>query len=359
MPVIWCSISAHGFGHAAQVVPILNQLGRRFPGTKIILRTGVSPRFFEERLEVPWELSASVQDVGCIQDGPLHIDFQKTWKAYATFHQEWSTKVVREAQVVQSHAPDLILSNISHLAIEAGAYSGIPTVAIASLSWDKILGGLEEGLPESHVNTIEHIRQSYAKADLCIQIHPALQLDAFPNVVDVGPIGVSCVQEQALERPGEFEEDRLLVLVGFGGVPVGKFPFPEMEAMKRYRFVIDGKVPSDYPDVWPIAKFSYTFKELLNRVDILLTKPGYGSCIESVNSGMPVVYVRRFNFADEQMLIDYLHRYGRAQEMSRDDFFAGNWTAALDAGWSLPLPKERPPQSGVDEAVEALMNYLV
>ena len=26
MPVVWCSISGHGFGHAAQVVPILNEL---------------------------------------------------------------------------------------------------------------------------------------------------------------------------------------------------------------------------------------------------------------------------------------------------------------------------------------------
>ena len=31
MPLIWCSISGHGYGHAAQVAPVLNALGRLMP----------------------------------------------------------------------------------------------------------------------------------------------------------------------------------------------------------------------------------------------------------------------------------------------------------------------------------------
>ncbi len=358
MPVIWCAISAHGFGHAAQVVPILNQLGSRLPGTKVILRTGVPSRFFKERLKVPWELSTSVQDVGCVQDGPLNIDIQQTWKAYEAFHQDWSAKVVHEVQTIRSHSPDLIISNISHLAIEAGAYTEIPTIAIASLSWDKILEGLQGGLTGNQVNIVEHICQSYAKADLCIRIHPVIQLDAFSQFVDVGPIGYSWDKEKALQRPVQFEDDRLVVLVGFGGVSLTDFPFPEMEQMKKYRFIIDGTVPGEYKDVWPISQFPFTFKELLYSVDIFLSKPGYGTIIESVNSRKPLVYVRRFNFVEEPMLIDYLYRYGRGQEISRDDFFSGNWETALNAGWTIPLSKEVLPQSGVEKAVDVLMDYL-
>ena len=70
MPLIWCSISGHGYGHAAQVAPVLNALGRLVPNLTAILRTTVPAGFFESRLSIPWQLSAAQQDVGCIQDGP-------------------------------------------------------------------------------------------------------------------------------------------------------------------------------------------------------------------------------------------------------------------------------------------------
>ena len=47
MPVIWSAISGHGYGHAAQVVPVLNELGRLIPNLKTILRSTVSATFFE------------------------------------------------------------------------------------------------------------------------------------------------------------------------------------------------------------------------------------------------------------------------------------------------------------------------
>ena len=55
MPLIWCSISGHGYGHAAQVVPVLNALGRLVPNLKALLRTTVPAGFFEPRLAIPWE----------------------------------------------------------------------------------------------------------------------------------------------------------------------------------------------------------------------------------------------------------------------------------------------------------------
>ena len=53
MPLIWCSISGHGYGHAAQVVPVLNALGRLVPNLSAILRTSVPADFFEPRLDIP------------------------------------------------------------------------------------------------------------------------------------------------------------------------------------------------------------------------------------------------------------------------------------------------------------------
>ena len=54
MPSIWCAISGHGYGHAAQVVPVLNALGTFVPGVTAILRTMVPASFFRDRLAIQW-----------------------------------------------------------------------------------------------------------------------------------------------------------------------------------------------------------------------------------------------------------------------------------------------------------------
>src|SRR5690348_16962714 len=109
MPLIWCSISGHGFGHAAQVAPVLNQFGRQVPGLSAILRTTVPAAFFEPRLTIPWQLSIAQQDIGCIQDGPLKIDVPETWAAHRAFHSDWTAKVEAESRLIRNTNPACVL----------------------------------------------------------------------------------------------------------------------------------------------------------------------------------------------------------------------------------------------------------
>ena len=97
MPSIWCAISGHGYGHAAQVVPVLNALGALVPGLNAVLRTTVPSSFFRDRLTIQWELSPVQQDIGCIQDGPLKIDIDAT-STHKQFHATWPDRLQTEVQ---------------------------------------------------------------------------------------------------------------------------------------------------------------------------------------------------------------------------------------------------------------------
>ena len=121
MPIIWCAISGHGFGHAAQVVPVLNALRDLVPGVTAILRTTVPASFFHDRLTIPWELSPSQQDIGCIQDGPLKIDIDATWIAHQRFHQTWDARLSNEVSAISAASPALVIADIPYLAISAFA----------------------------------------------------------------------------------------------------------------------------------------------------------------------------------------------------------------------------------------------
>src|SRR5439155_1705212 len=121
---IWCAISSHGFGHAAQVVPVLNELGRRASGLTAILRTSV---------------------------------------------------------------PALVLSDISYLAIEAASRADVPAIGLCNLSWDGILKLFLEPGRHEQVDVIRRIQESYRLADLMIRIAPGIPMEAFRTIVDVGP----------------------------------------------------------------------------------------------------------------------------------------------------------------------------
>ena len=360
MPLIWCAISGHGFGHAAQVVPVLNALGAIVPGLTADLRTTVPPSFFRDRLTIPWRLSPVQQDICCIQDGPLKIDIDATWVGHQRFHETWETRLSSEVAAMQAASPSLVLSDTAYLAIEAGSRAQIPTVALANFTWDLVLKEFIQQSDTSQQQLIQCIRVSYAKADMALRIAPAPTIDVFPNIVDISPIA----------SPASPERDRLTsalalmpgertVLVGFGGIPLTSLPLEHMEQLRHYRFLFDGPVEPGYSRIHSTEKLPFSFKTLLASVDVIMTKPGYGTVVEAVELQQPIVYVRRYNFADESPLVDYLHRYGRGVELSVDDFLQGRWEPAIGKVLTMPLPPNpRPPSTGAIQAATLLAPYL-
>jgi len=338
---------------------VLNELGRRLPTLKVLLRTTVPAHFFANRLTVPWELSVQEQDVGCVQQGPLTIDVPATWRAYHDFHDSWDRRVFEEVAVLQQYDPDLVLSNISYLALEAGSRAGIPAIALGSLSWDHVLHEFVDPHRPEHGHIVAHIREMYMRADLVIRLAPCVPMDSFVRHLDVGPIGHSPSGEPRVSshliREGA---EGPLVLVALGGVKLDSLPFATIEQLSPYQFLLDLSLPTHYARLRSTHDIALSFAQMFEAADIILSKPGYGTVIEAVATGKPIVYVQRYNFADEGVLADYAHRYGRAYELSKDDFFSGTWRDALEAVQACATPTEAPPESGVNAAADIIASYF-
>lgn len=360
MPVVWCSISAHGFGHAAQVIPILNALGAVLGDLQVILRTCVPPAIFEEYMKVPWELQPVFQDIGCIQRGPLDIDVEGTWAAYQEFHENWNQRVRQEVQAMNTVKPQLVISNISYLAIASAYQAHYPAVAIASLSWDQVVVPYMQGANADHTAIYEHIRQEYGKADHLIRLHPGIDMPAFPSVTDIGPsFPLIGAPSQNVRKIMGLEDEHKLVLIAFGGIPLNGLPLEEIEKCDGFHFLVGGiSLGSSFGRVHRLEDMRVSYGEIMRQVDVVMTKPGYATITTAVDLGIPLVYVRRNNFVDEQSLVDYVHRYGRAVEMTREDFDAGVWAKSLQRVLSLPHSFESPTKPDLGTAVGQLRNYL-
>lgn len=359
MPLIWAAISAHGFGHAAQVVPVLNALGRLVPGLRVLLRTTVPASFFVERLKVPWDISPARQDVGCVQQGPMTIDIEATWREHHQFHATWNERLLTEIEAMKAAEPDLILADTPYLALVAGKAASIPAVALASFTWDLILSEYQAPPAINGQAILESIRQAYRHADLALRITPSPTFDCFHRVVTIHPIAEPAA-------PARRELDEFLartprertVLIGFGGIPLPSLPFKTVESLPGYRFLFDGSTPPESTRFISIKSLPFSFKTLLASVDVIMTKPGYGTLVEAVALHIPTVYVRRYNFGDEQSLVDYLHRYGRGIELSMNDFMKGQWATMLEMAVNLPATDPPPELNGAREAATVLAPYF-
>ncbi|MEQ1794656.1 MAG: hypothetical protein ABL970_10735 [Nitrospira sp.] len=360
MPLIWSAISAHGFGHAAQVVPVLNELGKRIPSLRIILRTNVPRDFFESRMTVPWELRPAQMDIGCLQHGPLTMDWDATWQAHRTFHANWDARLKEETAAILEAGPDLVLGNTPYLAMAAGAAASVPTVALASLNWDDILQEHVDPAQPWQTAILEEMRQAYQQADLLLRITPGLPMPAFLRAHDIGPIADPLpAARDRIRAQLHSTTDDALVLMAFGGIPLEHIPFDRMDAMQNLHFLIPGPVPAKSRRVHSLTGLSERFSTLLSSADVIMTKPGYGTTIEAVAVGTPVVYVRRYNFADEEPIVAYLRRHGRGVELSQEDFLQSRWEPAIRAAFALPKPAAPPPAcTGAADAARHLLPLL-
>jgi hypothetical protein len=341
------------------VVPVLNAVGALVPGVTAILRTTVPASFFHERLTIPWDLQSVQQDIGCVQDGPLTIDVDATWAAHQRFHDTWEARLSNEITAMHMASPALVIADTPYLAIEAGSRAQIPTIALANFTWDLVLKEYSHASDHSYQRLIQCIRESYAKADIALRITPAPRIDVFRNISGIGPIASPASPERdRLASALALAPNERTVLVGFGGIPLTSLPLDQMEKLRPYRFLFDGPVPPGYSRTHSTEMLPFSFKTLFASVDVIMTKPGYGTIVEAVALQQPVVYVRRYNFADEPPLVDYLHRYGRGVELSIDDFTQGRWEPTLQQALASPVPSLPPPPTGATEAAAFITQQL-
>ncbi|MEK6633438.1 MAG: hypothetical protein AABY94_08965, partial [Nitrospirota bacterium] len=295
-----------------------------------------------------------------LQHGPLTMDWDATWQAHRMFHANWDARLKEETLAIRDARPDLVIGNTPYLAMAAGAAAGVPAVAIASLSWDDILREHLDPRQPWHTAILEDIRRAYGQAHLLLRLTPGLPMPAFRHAMDIGPIAhpLPPARTRIRQHLGIPNHDTL-VLVAFGGIRFEALPFDRMESMPGIQFLIDGPVPPHNRRVHSLSTLSERFSTLLSSVDVIMTKPGYGTTLEAVATHVPVVYVRRYDFIEEDQIVAYLHRYGRGVELSRADFLEARWESAIRQALALPKPTSPPPAStGAADAAKILAAYL-
>ena len=356
MPHLFVDISSHGFGHLAQVAPILNQLVRIRPELRLTIRSGLPLEKMRTRIAAPFEFINGRSDFGFVMLDAVRIDQGATAKAYRAWHENWPGRVAAEAEFLRRLAPDLVLTDVAYLPLAGAAKAGIPSLSMCSLNWADLFAhvfGHEPWARAIH----DEILAAYRGAECFLRLTPAMSMPDLANTRSIAPVaalGRDCRGELAARLDAAPHER--IVLIAFGGFDKN-LNAAEWPLTPGVRWLIPENWGTAREDMAALEPPRMNFTDLLRSVDAVLTKPGYGTFTEAACNGTAVLYVRRDDWPEQDCLIDWLEKHARCAEVGEAELMAGTLQPVLERLWQQPRPAI-PRPDGAAEAAERIAAYL-
>jgi len=349
------AISAHGFGHAAQIAPVIGELARCAPALRLTLVTEAPEMLLRGRIAAPFTYVAHAADFGLCMRSALEIDRATSIERYRTLHADWPASVEREARFLAALEPDYLLADVPYLSLAAAQRLGVPAFALCSLNWADVFQHYFGELPGAG-RYVEQMQAAYNSAALFIRPEPAMPMDWLDNAVSVDAIArVGRPQPDRLREVLGLDAPGRVLMAAFGGIdlrpPVESWPTAPGDV-----WLVPDSWSADAPGLSPVGSVPMPFVDLLASVDCVLGKCGYGTVTECVANGTPFAYIPRPDWPEEPYLTDWLQRHRAGVAVESDDLARGVLGGILDRYGIAPV--ERTKTHGAAEACELLLQNM-
>jgi hypothetical protein len=349
-------ISAHGLGHLAQTAPVLDALHTLVPELRLTVRSALPRERLAQRIGADFAHIQEASDFGFVMRNAVDIDLAASAQRYREFHAEWPQRVAAEANWLQQHRIDAVLSNVAYLPLAAAGEAGIPSAGLCSLNWAEVFShyfGSEPWAAKIHGQMLA----AYNAGKGFLRITPGLPMADLTRRREIAPIARIGRRDRAgvARLLGLRDEDRW-VLLAMGGMEF-RLPVEEWPQTPGLNWLVPGKWQIRRADVCNFDAVDLNFSDLLASVDAVVTKPGYGTFVEAACSGVPVLYLQRDDWPETRHLSAWLTRHARAGVLTRERLLAGDLIDALQALWRAPAPAV-PLADGADEAAHWLVQAL-
>ncbi len=334
-------ITPHGFGHAAQLAPVLNALGARLPGLSLTVATTLSQDFLRERVQCDFEYVGRASDFGLVMHSALEIDLEASAQRYRALHDDWQVRVEDEMRFIDAHRPDLVIADVPYLTLAAAQRLGVPAYALCSLNWADIYRHYFGDRPEAG-GILAQMEAAYASARAFFRPEPSMPMHFLPNRVAAGPLA-----RQGRNRRGELAArlgvptHHALVLIAPGGVET-RFPVERWPSAQGVHWLLAGNRAVDHPDTSPLSATGMAFTDLLASCDAVLGKCGYGTVTECVVNGTPLIHIPRPDWPEEPSLRDWLEAHSAAVPVDAARVRDGDLNGVVERARALNVIRRAP-----------------
>ncbi len=357
MPHLFVDISSHGFGHLAQVAPVLGELGKRLPDVRLTLRSGLPPEKLRARIGGDFTHLAGRSDFGFVMLDALRINPAASAAAYRARHADWPRAVADETLLLGGLRPDLVLTDVAYLPLAAAAHLSIPSFSMCSLNWAEIFAhyfGGEAWAGKIHAEMLA----AYRSAECFLRLTPGMAMADLPRARTIAPVaalGRDC--RAALRARLACAPIEKLVLIAFGGIEQD-LPLDRWPCDPGLRWLVPAGWATARADMTAIETVALPFADLLRSVDAVLTKPGYGTFVEAACNGTPVIYLPRSDgWPEQDDLIGWLKANARCGEIDAGVLRSGALPARLADLWQQSA-KQPPSPAGAAQAAALIAERL-
>lgn len=331
--------------------PVVAELRRRVAGLRVTIQTGVPREYLATRYD-GFDHVAEIADFGYRMVSSTGIDLEASAAAYRSLHADFPAIVAGEAARLRAAAPDLVLSNVAYVPLAAAGQAGIPCAAMSSLNWADMYAHYLGDRPEA-ATILADMRFAYGQAAVFLRCRPAQDMSV-GKVRDIGPIG-----RRGTDRRGEMVggQGPRVGLIAFGGID-HDLPLAQWPELPGWLWLSALRGTPRRPDMlpWQAAGIG-SFADLVASVDVVVTKPGYGTFTEAAMAGTAVLFVPRPDWPESPHLDNWLARHTRALPIAAEQLFGPDLPLRLQELFSLPLQPVAVP-SGVAEAADILEQLL-
>jgi UDP:flavonoid glycosyltransferase YjiC (YdhE family) len=375
------AISSHGFGHLAQVAPVLNQFAletiqtaQTDPSIRFTLRTKLPASQITQRVRVPFAIDDVADDFGMQMRSALETDLPASLSRYQALHADWSRHVDRAAEQLTEQAADLVFADIPYMTLAGASHAGIASVAMCSLNWADVLLQSVRACPaalsqagvssQAFERILQTMRDAYASATVFLQPTPSMPMVGLANARSIGVVGESPPQDcretlnrwvqrthlqknnkQASRKQTANQQipDAWLVLVSMGGIPTKMQPanWPTHCNGRPVIYLVTAALANQHPHAVVIDGHAPAYQTLIAASDLVLTKPGYGTFVEACAAGTPILCLARTDWPESDALMRWVSDSGHVQIITPEQLPAGEFGAALslllDGGRSEPI----------------------
>ncbi len=331
--------------------PVVAELRRRQPDLRVTIQTCLPHEYLATRYD-GFNHVAEIADFGFRMVSSTDIDLNASAAEYRRLHAGFPAVIATEAARLRAACADLVLSNIAYVPLAAAGQAGIPCAAMSSLNWADMYAHYLGDRPEAGT-ILADMRAAYDQAAVFLRCRPAQEM-SLTNIRDIGPIG-----RRGINRRGEMVvgQGQRIGLIAFGGVdhhlPLGQWP-----EVPGWLWLSALRDTPPRPDMlpWAIAGID-SFSDLVASVDVVVTKPGYGTFTEAGMAGTAVLYVPRPDWPESPHLDDWLATHTRALAVSSEQLCGPQLPLLLRKLFFLPAQRVAEP-TGVIEAADILERLL-
>lgn len=335
-------ISAHGYGHAARSLPVIEALLQR---QRVLVVSRVPARFFQGKVEVR-ERSF---DVGLVQVDSVRGDVPATLRLCQELMAHEAELLAEEEDFLRERGVHLVVTDSPALPLTAARRCGIPGLLLASFGWDYIYQPFVEEDP-AWQTICEWFRGHYANAIRVLRYPFAAPM---PN----------CEEMPLVARPGRSRREALARQTGADlGHPWVLLWFHQLEIdpawlqTMPYEFFVLPGLDWSGPNCHQVS--GDNFSDLVASVEVVVSKPGFGIVSDCIANEKPLVYVPRTDFSEAFLLEAAIQRHLRHVRLETEDAYSGNWGPAIDAALRDRRPVAAVPVDGAGFIADRILSFF-